>query len=173
MLYDAGFTVNHLAGSDHLAPICCDDSLVTQTDAQGGDRGAHLSQDPRADPEVLGVLRVAGSGGDDYLRRGHLHRLLEGYPVVPVDHRVSSQLPDVLDEVVDEGVIVVDDEDLQLSPPPAASRAFKSAAALCSVSYHSFSGSESATIPPPAWMVALSPSATRVLIVMAKSAFPL
>jgi len=40
------------------------------------------------------------------------------------------------------------------------------------ISSHSRSGSESATIPPPAWIIASSPRMTMVRMAMQKSMFP-
>ena len=74
--------------------------------------------------------------------------------VVPAHDRRLPQLVDVAGQVVDEGVVVVDEED-----HGAASTSI-SARALSSVSRYSCSGSESATMPPPAWKYICPPTAT-------------
>ena len=67
--------------------------------------------------------------------------------VVAAHDRLPAQLADVPGEVVDEGVVVVDEED---HGDPAFTSASIMPRALSSVSRYSCSGSESATIPPPA-----------------------
>src|SRR5580698_4047039 len=125
------------------------------------------------------VRRVAWARRDDYAVRGHVAHLAHRDLVVAEDLRVTSHLAHVLGEVVDERVVVVDDEDLHLLPSPisrlpvAFSTALISPAALDSVSCHSASGSESATMPAPDWMLHFVPLATRVRMVIAKSALPL
>src|SRR6185369_3779059 len=97
-----------------------------------------------------------------------------------------------LDEVEREAVVVVDHEDHRALPPApagagspvpardrgasagatASSIARRSAAALCSVSSNSFSGTLPATIPAPVWMWAWPSRRTALRIVIAVSRLP-
>src|SRR5580765_4486873 len=71
--------------------------------------------------------------------------IVERESVVAVNGRFPSQLTNISGQVVYEGVVVVDDED-----HVAKASASMIPRALSSVSRYSSSGSESATIPPPA-----------------------
>ena len=91
--------------------------------------------------------------------------------VVPADQRRLAQLADVAGEVVDEGVVVVDEENHEAVESGSGRLATGTAArlrlyqrlnqprALSSVSRYSSSGSESATMPPPAWKYTCPPRA--------------
>src|SRR4029079_950382 len=136
---------------------------------------------------------VAGSGRDhDPPQDGALFGRGRGHGVT-VD-RVVADDPDRrpgglerLDEVEREGVVVVDDEDhgtgsivasdgpgrpAPASAPAASSIARRSAAALCSVSSNSRSGTLAATIPAPVWTWAWPPRSTAERIVIAVSRLP-
>src|SRR4029077_17592387 len=103
---------------------------------------------------------------DDVRRRERLD-LVRCDPVVAADDRLAAQLADVPGEVVDEGIVVVDDED-----HPGIRRASIMPRALSSVSRYSCSGSESATIPPPALKYTRPAAATAVRIAMLQSSAP-
>src|SRR6185503_4804596 len=85
-----------------------------------------------------------------------------------------------LDEVVGEGVVVVDDEDARhscgvahrASSCSASASAASIAAALLSVSRCSLAGSESATMPAPAATATSPPRTSRVRMVMQVSMSP-
>ena len=78
--------------------------------------------------------------------------LVDGDLVVSLDHHLDAELAEILDEVVGEGVVVIDDEHHGVSPStdPARSMARIIPMALLTVSWYSPSGVESATTPPPA-----------------------
>ena len=58
-----------------------------------------------------GVLWSAGTGTDEYgVGLQYLH-IGQCHGIVAMDHWVGTELPQILDEVVDERVIVIDDED--------------------------------------------------------------
>src|ERR1043166_4611940 len=84
---------------------------------------------------------------------------------------LGSELAEEVREVVGEGVVVVDQEDHRLAS--ASSIAVSRAASLFRHSLCSAPGSESATIPAPAWSSATPSSSTIVRIAMhASSASP-
>src|SRR5262245_17509944 len=120
------------------------DRLVTETDAEDRKSARHPADQVLRDPRGL---RTAGTGRYDYgLEAGALH-VGDGHGIVAADFHLGSQLPQILDEVVGERVVVVEDEDHDAASPTAAS----SASALRHVSSYSRAGEESATIPAPAW----------------------
>ena len=61
----------------------------------------HIDGDPR-------LLRRAGAGGEEDRLRVHGLDLLEGDLVVSVHGHLAAQLAQVLDQVVGEGIVVVD-----------------------------------------------------------------
>src|SRR5215831_2890182 len=72
--------------------------------------------------------------------------------VISVDAEFFSQLAEILHEVVGEGIVVIDYENHSSKPRCARLIARIRARDLFTVSIYSLSGTESATIPPPAWM---------------------
>src|SRR5438067_2451540 len=90
--------------------------------------------------------------------------------IIAIHAQFFTQLAEVLDEVVRERIVVIDDENhspLSSSNPFCASVISRIRALdLFTVSMYSFSGIESATIPPPAWTYPLLPRTTRVRIAM-------
>ncbi len=101
--------VHDLAGPHHLAAVELADALVAEAHAEH--RHAPAAELVDGGVGDAGVLRAAGAGRDEHRRRLEVDELVERRLVVPVDERVGPQLPQVLDEVVDERVVVVDDED--------------------------------------------------------------
>src|SRR5690606_28565673 len=117
------------------------------------------------------LLGRTGPGADDDGLRLQAGHLLDGDAVVPVDRLGRPQLAQVLDQVVGEGVVVVDHDDHQ-SPSSAISSARIRARALFWASRYSAAGSESATMPAPAWMKTRSPCITMVRMAMHVSMAP-
>src|SRR3989442_1546846 len=87
-------------------------SLVAQAHPEGRRCGAQLPQDVPADAEVAGVRRMARSRGED--ERVGLDRLqfVQRDRVVAEDDRLRPELSEGLVEIVHEGIVIVDDEDL-------------------------------------------------------------
>src|SRR5207247_2095405 len=122
--------------------------------------------------------RVVGEGLDP----GPVDRV-----VAPDDDRGAGRL-ERLDEIEREAVVVVDDEDHVAASPAgsgsasglrrpvvgatASSIARRRAAALCSVSSNSRSGTLPATIPAPVWTWARPSRRTALRIVIAVSRLP-
>ena len=96
-----------------------------------------------------GVLRPAGAGGDDEVRRRERFRLVGVDRVVPDHGHLRAELAEQVREVVGERVVVVDQQDGH-GRASARSSAASSAASLFRHSWCSAAGSESATMPPPA-----------------------
>lgn len=103
-----------------------------------------------ANPEGTVVFRVAWTRRKHNSLRLNLADLFQGYFVISADDNFCAYLPYVLGKVVHETVVIIDYQHLQRPSPPANSRAFINACAFVSVSNHSRSGIESATIPAPA-----------------------
>ncbi len=80
--------------------------------------------------------RAARAGRDDQPLGSAREQLVDVGGVVADDLRLAAHLPEVLDEVVGEGVVVVDDEDLhgQSCWRQASAIAAKTAPAFASVS---------------------------------------
>ncbi len=132
----------------HPAAESRPNALVPEAHSQGRGARADVAQQIRANPEITSLRGMAWAWGQDDRVRRDAADVLEGDRVVPIHHRVGSEFPETLVEVVHEGVVVVDDQDLHGVPSERA--AFRPRS-LCSVSIHSRSGLESATIPAPAW----------------------
>src|SRR5439155_3145383 len=96
--------------------------------------------------------------------------LLEPRLVVPQHDDLHAELAEEVREVVGEGVVVVDEQDHRA--PSARSIARSSAASLRRHSSSSAAGSESATIPAPAWRCAIPSARTMVRIAMQVSKAP-
>src|SRR6185295_20103461 len=87
--------------------------------------------------------------------------------VVAVYDRVLAELAHISGEVMDERVVVIDEED-----HGGTANASIIPRALSSVSRYSCSGSESATIPPPALKYTRPATATIVRMLMLLSSVP-
>ena len=124
----------------------------------GAQPAHHVGRDPRFGGR-------ARPGRDHDVRRRERRDSFHRNRVMPHDVRLEPQLARVARQVVDEGVVVVDEQD-------HGTRAAMRPPALSSVSRYSCSGSESATIPPPAWKYTMSPSTRYVRITMLVSNAP-
>ena len=139
--------MHQVTGTDNFPAKYRADSLVSETDAQRGDRAAHGFQYLKADP---GVERGPGARRKDHpvapAFLQPLERCIAGH-----NNRITCQLANLLVQVESETVITVHNQNFHLHPPNC-SIARTIAAALFSVSVHSFAGTESATIPAPTWI---------------------
>jgi hypothetical protein len=82
--------------------------LVAEADAEDWDLASRPLYDLDRDAGLVGRARA---WRDDYPVRVEIEDLLGRYLVVAPDEDLSAQLPEVLDQVVGERVVVVDDED--------------------------------------------------------------
>ena len=131
--------VDRLALDDRAAEGL-DQRLVAEADAEHrraglGEGADRLDRDP-------GLGRRAGAGRDDEAVGAALEQLADLGLVVADDLELGPELAQVLDEVVGEGVVVVDDEDAasaqaQSGCSQASSTARKTAFALLTDSLYS------------------------------------
>src|SRR5207249_4245750 len=131
--------------ADDLAAEHLADALVTEADTEDRDLAAQLADGLVRDPSVVGSARSRRD--DDPIE---LRQLFDGHLVIAKNRRLRAKLGHVLDEVVGEGVVVVDHRDAGHHIASAISMALNMAPAFSSVSSNSRSGLESATTPHPA-----------------------
>src|SRR5690349_20177677 len=149
--------VHGLARAHDLGAVGGADALVSQANAE--DRGVrtevanHVGRDAR-------IGGRARPGRYDDALRPQLGDLVEGHRVVSTNERLAAQLSHVPREVVDERIVVVDEENhgdaesgLVRSPMrglDGCSQGIDQRARLVECFAVLRSGSESATMPPPA-----------------------
>jgi hypothetical protein len=102
-----GLAVHEVGGGHDLTAVGLADALVPEAHAEQRDLAGQLRDGRQAHPTVLGP---AGPGRDEHGvgRLGPDARDVDG--VVAEHHRFGTELTQFLDQVVDEGVVVVDDE---------------------------------------------------------------
>ena len=106
-----GLAVDGLVAHDG-GPVGLREGLVPQADAERRDAGLGEGADRlHGDP---GLVRRAGPGRDDDAVPAAVEEILDARAVVAHDVQVGPELAQHLDEVVGEGVVVVDDEDAHL-----------------------------------------------------------
>ncbi len=171
VLQGGGLAVHQLLRGDDLPAEGLGDGLVSEADAQDRDLARETFDRRKGDARRIGVARARPE--DD---RGGLHRLdlVERGGVVLDDLHVRAQHPQFLDDVVGEGVVVIDKKDHGGVPYKAAANvaAAKMAFDLLIVSWYSLSGSESATMPAPARITSWRPSSIIVRMTIAKFMSP-
>ena len=104
----AGLAVHQVLGADDLSAESGADGLMSEADAEHGNFAGEVADDVDAD---AGVLRGAGAGGDDDALGMHGGDFGDGHLVIAAHFDVSAQFSEILDEVVGEGIVVVEDED--------------------------------------------------------------
>lgn len=92
-------------GANDVAAECCADGLVAEADAEKGYTPFDGVDEGNGDACVVGG---AGSGGDDDAVGGEAECFVDGEFVVAADGGFFTGFADVLDQVVGEGVVVVD-----------------------------------------------------------------
>src|SRR4051812_27630644 len=97
--------------ADHLAAERLGERLVAEADAQR--RHAGLGEAPHRLHRDAGLVRRARPRRDDHAVRPAREQRVDVLDVVAHHLELGPQLAEVLDEVVGEGVVVVDDEDLR------------------------------------------------------------
>ncbi len=144
-----GLAVHEATGTHHLAAEDLDDRLVSQAHPQ--DRDA-AGEGPDHLHRHAGIVGRAWSRGDAQVRRREVQRLRGAECIVAMYDDFRAQHQEGLHQVVGEGVVVVDQQQLRLhSPSCASSRARAIAPLLASTSSCSLCGTLSATMPAPAW----------------------
>src|SRR3990172_4403707 len=165
-----GLPVHERLGVDDPSPERLADALVPQADAENGDPVLERTDRVEGDPGLVRSSRP---------RRNHQaggvpeRQLPHGDRVVAEHLHLGAEFADVLHQVPGERIVIVDDGDhcassASVETPTARNRIF----ALLRISSHSRAGSESATIPAPAWIMASSPDITMVRMAMQKSMLP-
>src|SRR5882672_1294776 len=169
-----GLPVNHLA----RMPDCPPEGLADRLMPQAHSEYRHLAREiANCGQRYSRFARGAGSRGNDDALRAHRPDVRGSDLVVAGDLDLGSQFLQILHEVPGERIVVVDHEDHGAShvsrPFATISAARNTALALACVSRHSFSGTESATIPAPAWTCMRPALIKAVRIAMARSMSPL
>ena len=172
---DAGLAMHQFLCPNDMAAKGCANALVPQ---------AHPQKRQLACKVLDGRHRDAGLDWRARARRNHQAvRLTRCYAfqgdfVVAKDFNVSPQLAKVLHDVEGERVVVVDHQEFDFfrhdhsKPSSTNSLARSKARALCSVSRHSISGTESATTPAAACTYSVWSLMTAVRMAMATSMSP-
>src|SRR5687767_10679588 len=142
---------------------------MAEADAEDRHRRTEALDGGNRDAGVLGTAR-AGRNHDP--RRRQRRDLVQRDLVVAAHRHLGAELAQVLGEVEGERIVVVDQEDHHRSSRCASSRARKSACALLRVSSYSVAGTESATMPAPAWTWATPSRSTSVRMAMQQSRLP-
>ena len=97
--------VHYLRCSNHPAAENLPEALQSEAHTEQGPHTAELLDDGVAQP---GIGRLSRPGADENTIGIDVEGLVEGDGVVAIDKGLCAQLTEVLDQVVDEGVIVVD-----------------------------------------------------------------
>src|SRR5215212_8666872 len=147
--------------------------LVAEADPQRRHPG--LGEAPHRLDRDARLVGCARARRDDHAVPLALEQLADGRRVVAHGLDLRPQLTQVLDEVVGEGVVVVDHEDARHGHSrclAASSIARTTPRALARDSSYSYSGLASATVPPPAWTWAVPSLTTTVRMQMQVSSSP-
>lgn len=107
VLDDGGLAMHQAPGADDIAAEDMADALMAQADAEDRRALAKGLDDVATD---ACLLRRAGAGGHADVVRLHLGDLLQRDLVIAMDLHLGPHLAEVLDEVVGEGVVIVDDQ---------------------------------------------------------------
>src|SRR5262249_42947034 len=111
-----GLSVHGHVRAAHGAAIGQADRLVTETDAEQGRLPAEAPDDVERDACALGPAR---SRRDEDPGGLHLGDVADRPLVVPFDTPLGAELPQVVDEVVRERIVVVDHENHGATPSSA------------------------------------------------------
>src|SRR5262249_9104851 len=166
MVYLADFPMHESRRAHDFSAEDFTDRLVSQAHAKNRRRFVEIPNDVLGD---AGVYRRSRSGRNDDARGFESLDFFDSDLVVAMNAQLLSQLAKVLHEVVGEGVVVIDHQNHSSNPRCARLIARIKARDLLTVSMYSFSGTESATMPPPAWMYPLLPRTTKVRMAMQES----
>jgi hypothetical protein len=104
------FAMHDPIGPHDLGAEGVTDALVAQADAKDGNLGGESVHDRVGDP---GLARRAGTWGDNEMRRPFGRDLVEVDFVVARDENIETRvdLAQPLDEVVCEGIVIIDKDD--------------------------------------------------------------
>src|SRR5436309_1844711 len=138
---------------------------MAETHAEDRNRRTEAPHDVGRD---AGFHRRTGTGRKDDVARRERGNIIERERVVPAYDGLFAELAHVAGQVINEGIMVIDEQN-----HARTARASIMPRALSSVSRYSCSGSESATMPPPALKYIRPANATAVRMAMLLSTDPL
>ena len=104
----AGFAVHEFGCTDDLAAEGGSDGLMTEADAENGRFARHALDERHED---AGFLRRAGAGRKQDSFGMERLDLVDGKLVVAANDHLRAEFTEVLNEVVGEGIVVVENED--------------------------------------------------------------
>src|SRR5690606_3983954 len=171
-----GLAVHHLARTHHFAAEYLAHALVAKADAENRQLAGEVLDCRHRD---AGFVRRARAGRNHQPVRRDLFDLFKSDLVIAVHQHLGAQFLQVLDDVVGKAVVIVDHQYANHCPAPkrkpesAMLTARNTARALFMVSFHSSSGTESATTPAPACTYKRWSLITAVRIAIAVSISPL
>src|ERR1700682_1585041 len=105
--YPRRLAVHQRTRPHHFSAICLADRLMSEAYSQSRDCPAPFLYGSDGDPRFGGRARA---GRDDQARYAHRPDLIDSDLVVPLHDRVLAELTEILNEVVGEGIVVVEDE---------------------------------------------------------------
>src|SRR3990172_11266766 len=108
-----GLAVHQASGSHDLAAECGADALMAETDPKDRDLSGKPQDQIAADAGFFWGLRTRR---DHDPIRPELGKLLEGYLVISEDLGAFAKLAQILDQIICEGVVVVDDDQHAIPP---------------------------------------------------------
>ena len=107
MVDTAGFAMHQLMRADNVPAKSRADRLVSQAHAQDRPLPGKVLDQVNADARLL---RRAGSGRNQDVAGTHPLDFLRRDLVIAADLHLLSQLAQILDQVVSEGIVIVEDE---------------------------------------------------------------
>src|ERR687887_2791856 len=116
---------------NNLTAEGCADTLVAQTNAENRYTLSKATNDIAGDARLLGC---AGTGRNkDFIRMQSLDFIQRDF-IIPKDLHIGAQLAEIMEQIVGEGIVVVDEKYHHLVHCSARSTALSIARALLSVS---------------------------------------
>src|SRR6266702_5522781 len=162
----ARLAVHQRWSADDLASKYLADGLVSETNTQYRYGFVEVPDGILCNSRIGGR---AGSRRNDNTRGFQSLDFFERDLIISKYAQVFAQLAKILHEVISKGIVVIDDDNHISNPRWARLIARIRSRDLFTVSVYSFSGTESATIPPPAWIYPLLPRTTSVRMAMHES----
>src|SRR5580693_275086 len=172
----------HRLVESHGSPERLRERLVAEADAERGD--ARFWQSPRDFERDARLVRRARSRRDHAAPVSTVEQLLNTRAIVAHRPYLTTQLAEILDEVVRKGVVIVDHEHAHRSAVGcaggahaqpacrhASSTALITAEDFATDSSYSYAGLASATVPPPActWATPSLTTTVRMWIAVSRS----